>query len=206
MGLAYRPGALDKWSADVLWRAAKQARQAAPTFEKNRTFFKLAPFLLQMYTATRVQAIEAAQHFSKQYGSLQDDGQYPRLPDGTRMRFIAAHIYLDMQGRSTAARLFKQQISFQSSEVITQLPIRDPHQRFPSQGNRTMQELCMDLKDDTQSEEPYFRYIKKRFHWNFKIMEWDVSIHSKMYPAAARILKTFKTFMTETYGPEVGVY
>ena len=62
----------------------------------------------------------------------------------------------------------------------------------------------MDLKDDTQSDEPYFRYIKKRFHWNFKTMEWDVSIHSKMYPAAAQILKNFKAFMTETYGTEVG--
>ena len=204
VGLAYRPGALDKRYADALWRAAKQARQAAPMYEKGRTFFKLAPFVLQMYTATRAQAIEAAQHFSKQYGSLQDDGQYPRLPDGTRMRFIAAHIYLDMQGRSTAARLFQQQIRFQRSEVITQIPIRDPCQRFPSQGNKSMQELCMDLKDGTQSEEPYFRYIKKRFHWNFKTMEWEVSIHSKMYPAAARILKDFKGFMTETYGQEVG--
>ena len=204
IGVTYKPGALEKRAADTLWKAAKEARDAAPQYDKSRTFFKYAPMALQLYTATRDQAVMAATIFSRKYGTPNEDGQYPRMPDGTRMRFIAAHIYLDMQGRSTAANLFKQQIKFQSSEVIVPIPIRDPNQRFKSQENKTMHELCMDLKDKEQANEPYFRYMKKRFHWNYKTMEYEVSIHSKMYTAAAKILRRFKDTMTEQYGEEVG--
>ena len=159
---------------------------------------------LQMYTSTREEAVKAANFFSQKYGNPGEDGQYPRMADGTRMRFIAAHIYLDMQGRATAANLFKQQIKFQSSEVIVPLPIRDPFQRFKTQNNKTMHELCMDLKDAEQSDEPYFRYMKKRYHWNYKTTEYEVSVHNKMYKSAAKVIKRFKEFMTEQYGEEVG--
>lgn len=129
---------------------------------------------------------------------------YPRLPDGTRMRFVAAHVFLDMQGSSTAASLLQQQIIFQRQEVTAPIPIRDPWQRFPSQNNKTMHELVMDLQDPDQKNEPYFWNMRKKFHWNFKTKEWEVNIHGKMYPSAAKILRRFKEHMTEQYGEEVG--
>ena len=204
VGMAYRPAALDKRTADAMWKRAKKARSKAPDYDKGRVFFKYAPLVLQLYCATREQAVKAAATFSQQFGKITEDGQYPRLPDGTRMRFIAAHIYLDMQGKATAATLFNQQIQFQSTEVIAPIPIRDPYQRFATQGNKTMHELCMDLQDSEQMNEPYFRYMKRRFHWNYKTKEWEVSIHSNMYPAAAKILRNFKHYMTSMYGDEVG--
>ena len=204
VGIHYKPAALDKRAADELWGEAKRQKKKAPEYIQNKTFFKHAPFAQQVYAATRAQAHEAATKLSNKYGSSGKDGQYPRLPDGTRMRFIAASIYLDMQGRATAANLFPQQVKFQTMEVTASVPIRDPYQKFPTQGDRTMQQLLLDLKDPEMGEEPYFRHLQRKFHWNHKVNEYEVSIHGQMFTRSAKILRELKKVVTKQYGQEVG--
>ena len=204
IGIAYKPAALHKRAADEFWKKAKLARNQAPEYEKARAYFKNAPMVMQVYTETRMQAKSTAYKLNEKYGSTEQDGMYPRMPDGTRMRFVAAHVYVDMIGRATAATLFKQQMFFQKFEVTAQIPIRDPNQQFPSQGNKTMHELVMDLQDAESNNEPYFRNMKRKFHWNYKTQEWETQIHGGMYPRTAQILRRFKEYMTEQYGEEVG--
>ena len=204
VGVAYKPAALDKRAADTYWRTAKKARYDAPEFDKSRAFFKLAPMVMQVYAETKDLALKTAITLVEKYGRNDKDGLYPRMPDGTRMRFVAASAYLDMQGRSTAARIFHHQVLFSEQEITAPIPIRDPDQRFPSQNNRTMHELVMDAKDPTQKNEPYFRCMKRKFHWNYKTREWEVSIQGCMFDSASKILRRFKEYMTETYGEEVG--
>ena len=204
IGISHKPAALDKKAANELWQEAKKARAEAPKHEKSKVFFRNAPLAQQIYAATRQEAHQAAIYMTENYGTTDQDGQYPMLPDGARMRFLPAGVFLDMQGRATAATLFPQQIQFQNMEVVASIPIRDPRQKFPTQENRTMQQLVLDLKDPEMADEPYFRHIKRRFHWNYKVKEYEVSIHGQMYARAAGILRHFKLHMTEKYGPEVG--
>ena len=109
-----------------------------------------------------------------------------------------------MQGSSTAASLFQQQILLQKYKVTAPIPIRDPLQRFPSQQGKTIYELVMDLRDPEYNNEPYFRNMRKKYHWNFKTKEWEVSMHPGMYQRGAKILRNFKEQMTEKYGDKVG--
>ena len=204
IGINYRPAALDKRAADDLWGIAKKERQNAAGYEQNRVFFKHAPFAQQVYEPTRQQAHQAAVELSKKYGTSDADGQYPRFPDGSRMRFVAASIYLDMKGRATAASLFPQQVKFQTMEVSAPIPVRDPQQRFPTQDNKTMQQLLLDLKDPEMGDEPYFRHLRRKFHWNFKTQEYEVSIHGQMYERSAKVLRELKSALTKAYGKEVG--
>ena len=204
IGIAYKPAAIVKRAARACWAAATKAKQHAPSYEKDRIFFRCAPMAMQVYAESRDEALLVAQKLSERYGSVNADRMYPRLPDGTRMRFVAAHPFLDMQGSTTAANLFQQQILLQKYEVIAPIPIRDPFQRFPTQQGKTMHELVMDLRDPNQNNEPYFRNMRKKYHWNFKTKEWEVSMHTGMYPSAAKILRRLKDHMTEQYGDEVG--
>ena len=204
IGIRYRPGTLDKRAADELWKEAKKAREAAQGYEKSRVFFRKAPFAQQVYAPTRQQALQAAAMLSKKYGTPEEDGQYPRLPDGTRMRFVAASVYLDMQGRATAANLFPQQIMFQTMAITAPIQVRDPFQKFETQENKTMHQLLMDLQDEEMSNEPFFRHMTKKFHWNYKTKEYEVSIHGQMYERASKVLRNLKQVMTEKYGREVG--
>ena len=118
IGIHYKPAAIHKRAADGYWKKAKKARSEAPEEDKRRAFFNQVPFAMQVYTETRQQALEAAIHLSKKYGNQQDNRQYLRMLNGTKMRFTAAHTYLNMQGRTTAATLLKQQIAFQHQEVL----------------------------------------------------------------------------------------
>ena len=204
IGLDYRPAAIVGRASRAFWTAANKARKEAMDYEKDRAFFKSAPMAMQVYAATREAALQVAHKLSQEYGHIEGDRMYSRLPDGTRMRFIPAHVFLDMQGSSTAARLFQQQIQFQKNEVTAPIPIRDPFQRFQEHGNKTMHELVMDLQDPEQKNEPYFRNMRKKFHWNYKTQEWEVSIHGGMYQSAAKVLRRFKEYMTEQYGETVG--
>ena len=204
IGIAYKPAAIVQRAARACWTAASKARQDAPTYEKERIFFRNAPMAMQVYAESRDEALKVAQKLSKEYGSVDKDRMYPRLPDGTRMRFVAAHVFLDMQGSTTAARLFQQQILLQKYEVTAPIPIRDPLQRFQSQQGKTMHELVMDLRDPESNNEPYFRNMRKKYHWNFKTKEWEVSMHPGMYQRGAKILRNFKEQMTAEYGEEVG--
>ena len=104
-----------------------------------------------------------AEKLHNKYGKQTEDGQYPRLPDGTRMRFVPASIYLDMAGRSKAGELFKQQIYFQNNVTLAPIPIRDPNRRFERHQNRTMQELVLDLLCKEKSNEPYFCHLKPKY-------------------------------------------
>ena len=204
VGIGYRSAALDKKSSEHYW---KQARKQATDQMKNldlQKMFQRAPFVQQIYVGTRQEAVTAAGYLHEKYGRQTEDGQYARFPDGTRMRFIPASIYLDMPGRQQAADLFQQQVHFQKGPLWAPLPIRDPTQRFPNQGNRTMQELILDLLCDEKDQEPYFRHLKRKWFRNYNIVEYEVSIHNEMHGQAATILRSLKRVLTEKYDESVG--
>ena len=202
--LQFALAALDKRAAEDLWKSANKAKSNVQRFERNRIFFKYAPFAQQVYAPTRRQAHQAATLLSQKYGTPDQDGQYPRLPDGSRMRFLAASVYLDMQGRATAASLFKKQVIFAQTEIVAPIPIRNPRQTFPKYGGKTMQQIILDLKDPEMGEEPYFRHIRKKYHWNYKCCQYEVSIHGQMYQKSANVLRELKKILTEEYDQEVG--
>ena len=204
VGIEHRPASLDKRSADELWRQAKSKSTDTHKYTDRQRLFQNAPFAQQIYVADRKKAIIATGRLHQKYGKQTEDGQYPRLPDGSRMKFVPASIYLDMPGRVKAAELFKQQIYFQNHTTVAPIPVRDPMQRFESQENKTMQQLILDLLCKDHSNEPYFRHIRKKYYRNFKTKEYEVSIHNEMYPKAMKILKNLKATMTEKYGTEVG--
>ena len=135
--------------------------------------------------------------------SKQKDGQYPRMPDGSRMRFVPASHFLDMTQRQTATDLMKLQIWYQSNTILAPIPISNPNQRFPTQENKTMNELILDLKSDEKDQEPFFRHIKKKWTRDYDERKYEVSIHTNVYPDAADVLRNLKEVLEREYGKEV---
>ena len=204
IGIAHRTAPLDKRTSDALWTHAKRVAKDKHGNVDRQKLFRHAPFAQGVYTATRRDAVMTAGRLHEKYGRHRTDGQYPRQPDGTRMRFVPASYYLDMAGQSKAGEIFKQQIYFQNNVTLAPIPVRDPNQRFEKHQNRTMQELILDLVCKEKKNEPYFRHLKKKYHRNFKTKEYMVSIHNEIYTQAAQVLRTLKKTLTETYSPEVG--
>ena len=205
VGVESRTAPLEKRSSDIYWNEAKQTATDAHGNVDRQKLFRNAPFAQGVYVEDRQKAVMVAGRMHEMYGRQTDDKlQYPRLPDGTRMRFMPASIYLDMAGRQKAGELFRQQIFFQNNSTIAPIQIRDPGQKFEAHENRSMQELLLDLVCEEKVNEPYFRHIKKKFTRNWKANEYEVSIHNEMYPYAAKVLRNLQEIMTEKYSKEVG--
>ena len=197
IGLDFRQAAMDKNTLDTFWKDAKQKAGG-----NTREMFKRAPMVMQAYAETKNKAREAAAKFYASYGR-QINGNYPRMPDGSRMKFVPAAHFIDMKSRKTARDLMNRQIWSQSNTVYAPIPITNPYQRFESQGNKTMNELLLDLQCETKDEEPYFRHINKKWTREYDPHKYEVAIHSKMYTEAAGILRNLREVLTKTYGKEV---
>ena len=204
IGIQHRPAPLDKRTSDDLWKKAKAVATDRYGNVDRQKLFQNAPFAQGVFAETRKDALMIAEKLHSKYGKQTEDGQYPRWPDGTRMRFVPASVYLDMAGRSKAGELFKQQVYFQNNVTFASIPIRDPTRRFKEHGDRTMQELVLDLLCEEKSNEPYFRHLKRKYFRNFKTQEYMVSIHREMYPKAAEVLRNLKQILIDTYSAEVG--
>lgn len=197
IGIDFRAAALDKKTLDTLWREAKEKAGG-----NSREMFKRAPLAMQAYAPTKAQAREAAEVFYKAYGR-NIDGLYPRMPDGSRMRFVPAAHFLDMKSRQTYKDLMRRHIWFQANTVMAPIPISDPYQRFEAQGNRTMTELLLDLKCKTKDDEPYFKHIIKKWTRDYDDKRFEVAIHTNMYTEAASILRNLQGTLKEAYGDDV---
>ena len=139
----------------------------------------------------------------EKYGAQDAEGQYPRMPDGTRMRFIPAARFLDMAGKSTAEKLFANQIKFNAQQIKLALPITRIHQQHEAHGNKTTMELLLEMKCEDKGNEPYFRHLTKRWTREIDKKRYWVSVHKEMYEPALEIMKNLKLELQSRYGDEV---
>ena len=197
ISLSFRTAPLDRATNEKLWTAAIQKKKHGKKY-----IYQFAPLSLNLYTDTPEHARNIAKYMMDNYGS-QTDGQYPRLPDGSRMRFIPASRFLDMAGRETAKNIFANQINFNTEQIILNLPIKDIYKRFDNHKNMTMMELLLDLKSPEHNEEPYFRHIVRKWTRDPKRYVYQVSVHKQMEEPAIELLKTLEFVLDARYGAEV---
>ena len=193
IGLQFRPAAIDRHSQDKLWQEAKKDSPSP------RDVYLKAPMALQVYAKSQAQARNVASELYAMYGK-QVDGQYPRMPDGSRMRFVPASHFLDMKSRPIALRMLRQQIAFARNTIAAPIPVKDPNQRFPEYDNKTMQELILDLTCTEKDDEPYFRHVAKKWTREYNPHAFEVEIHNNMYGDAAKILRKLPEVLQNTYG------
>ena len=92
IGIQHRPAPLDKRTSDELWKKAKSVATDKHGNVDRQKLFQNVPFALGVFAATRQNALQIAEQLHNKYGKQTEDGQYPRLPDGTRMRFVLASV------------------------------------------------------------------------------------------------------------------
>lgn len=198
IGMDFKPAALDKASVDQFWKAAKEKARG-----NSKEMFKRAPLVMQAYAASRDMARDAADQFYKSYGRQTAEGSYPRMPDGSRMRFVPAAHFMDMKSRPTARGMVTRQIWMQSNTVNAPIPIVDPFQQFEAHGNKTMNELLLDLQCKEKDDEPYFRHLTRKWTREYSDDRFEVAINTNMYAEAAKILRKLPEVLTQTYSKEV---
>ena len=195
---SFRSAPLDKRSSEELWKKA---------YEKNRTgqgsVYRHAPLAMNVYTANADNARKVAKYLLENYGQQDSEGQYPRLPDGSRMRFIPASRYLDMTSAGTAKNLFQNQIKFNADHIKLNLPVTQVHKRFPQHDNKTFMELLLDMQCPEKENEPYFRHVVKKWSRDPTTVKYQVSIHTQMRDVSVKMIIDLHSEMQQKYDDEV---
>ena len=194
---SFRTAPLDRQASEEMWKNAYAEKRKG-----NGSVFTHAPLSLNVYTNTAENARRVAKYMLTKYGH-QEQGQYPRLPDGSRMRFIPASRFLDMAGRDTAKAIFKNQIRFNSDNIRYRLPINDIYKKFKQHGDRTMMELLLDLQCKEKQNEPYFRHIVRMWTKNPSEKNYQVSVHTQMQEEASAIIHKLAETLRQEYDEEV---
>ena len=195
---AFRPAPLDKSAADFFW---KNAYEQAKTGRGN--IYRYAPMSLNVYAQTPEDARQTAKHLLQKYGTQTPEGQYPKTPDGSRMRFIPANRFLDMAGRDTAKNLFANQIQFNANHVKLPLPIQSIDTTFEEHEGRSIMELILDMECEEKENEPFFRHVTRRWTRDFKEKRYTVSVHKEMLHDAQRMIEHLKEELQLRYGDKV---
>ena len=195
---SFRPAPLDKEAADGFWKKAYEQANVG-----RRNLFRFAPMALNVYTKTPDDARAVTNQLLQKYGKQTEEGQYPRMPDGSRMRFIPANRFLDMAGKATAKSLFENQINFNVNHIKLPLPLRSVHKKYEEHGGKSIMELLLDMKCEKKENEPYFRHVTKMWTRQFSEKRWMVSVHKEMLYEAQSMLSKLKKEMEERYGEKV---
>ena len=195
---SFRPAPLDKESADGFWKKAYEQANVG-----RRNLFRFAPMALNVYTKTPDDARAVANQLLQKYGKQTKEGQYPRMPDGSRMRFIPANRFLDMAGKATAKSLFENQINFNVNHIRLPLPLRSVDKKYEEHGGKSIMELLLDMKCEKKENEPYFRHVTNMWTRQFHEKKWMVSVHKEMLYEAQLMLSKLKKEMADRYGEKV---
>ena len=197
---SFRPAPLDKEAADGFW---KKAYEKANTGRRN--LFRFAPMAMNVYAKTPEDARTAANQLLSKYGKQTKEGQYPRMPDGSRMRFIPANRFLDMAGKETAKNLFENQINFNVNHIKLPLPLRSIDKTYDEHDGKSIMELLLDMKCERKENEPYFRHVTKMWTRNFTEKKWMVSVHKEMLQEAQSMIGKLKEELGKRYGEAVAL-
>lgn len=166
--------------------------------------YQHAPLAMNIFTEKPADARKVAKYMLDNYGKQDEDGQYPRLPDGSRTRFLPASKYLDMTRGMTAKNLMKNQIQFNRDQVRIPVPLlKPPSTKFKEHGDKTLTELILDLKCQDMNNEPYFRHLVKQWTKDPTEKRYQVSIHAQMAEKSSQILIKLYDVLYDKYGGEV---
>jgi hypothetical protein len=203
IGLSFKPAALDKMTSDHFWKEAKKKAQG----EKG-SIFRYAPMAMQVTAETKKKAHEVCMKLHKKYG-YQQEGQYPKLPDGTRMKFVPASIYLDHKSNLTARGHFKNHIAMNAKAVQIPIPIRDPtmmiiiNEGKENEHKKSIGSIILDLECEEKHNEPYFRHFAKKWSPRYEDKKFTACVHNEMIKEATGILEVLEDKLINKYGEQV---
>jgi hypothetical protein len=203
VGLAFKPAALDKMTSDHFWKAAKEKAKG-----ERGGIFRYAPMALQVTAESKETAHSTCLELHKKYGR-QIDGQYPQLPDGTRMKFVPASLFLDHKSNLTARQHFTNHIAMNAKAVYMPIPIRDPDMEVTIKDEneveqrKTIGELILSLECEKKHNEPYFRHFSKKWSPRFEERNYLVSVHNEMVHDATKMIMDLEETLIDKYGDEV---
>ena len=175
------------------WAIARERGQKHGTSAK----YASAPMALQVLVDDRKKIKQTLKTLYSKYGKVEEDGSWPTLPDGSRMRFIPNFQFSkDAMSKKRIEKRMQLQIQMHWSNRIYPIPVKDPRKTVEIEGRKTtignlvLEEICHTEAKGPKIQEPYFRHFVRRWTPAQAEGDYDIAVHKHMAPQARKKLKT----------------
>ena len=201
-----------KWQSIVfpgcnkLWAKARaRGKEDGP-----KAKFASAPMAMQVLVDSKAKIRSTLKALYEKYGQVAEDGSWPILPDGSRMRFIPNFQFTkDAMGKKRIERRMQLQVQMHYSNRVFPIPIKDPTRcitvdgRATTIGNLVLEEVCHVVTKEQTVNEPYFRHFVKRWVPDAERRIYDIAVHEHMTKLAKRKIKSLTKDMINKYGDAI---
>ena len=172
----------------------------------KRTKFKYAPSALVVHVARKEEVKESRMRLYEAYGKTCQGGQWPTMPDGSKMRFIP--ILRGEIEQKTTEKLYKHMethTKLKASEEAKEIGICDIHEEKEYLNGMTLEQVIHSTTADTEMNIPVhiFKHITRKWVRDASITRYEIAYHSKLKKKAMEFLNDIENKLAEKYGDEV---
>ena len=149
----------------------------------KRTKFKYAPSALVVHVARKEEVKESRMRLYEAYGKTRQGGQWPTMPDGSKMRFIP--ILRGEIEQKTTEKLYKHMenhTKLKASEEAKEIGICDIHEEKEYLNGMTLEQVIHSTAADTEMIIPVhiFKHITRKWVRDASITRYEIAYHSKL--------------------------
>lgn len=195
-----------------IWQFARQQAERANENPNSkihkRTKFKYAPSALTVYISDKTAIKETRRTLIEKYGKL-DNGSWPVMPDGSRMRFvpiifgIVNENSINKKKQQVFNYLYDQlalQASAKAGEVLLDLEMWDLFTRHKYMNNSTLEEVLHGLTSTTKPGIPIFKHITRKWSRTPSDENYEVAVAPSMLKEAQETLRTIRPALKRKFG------
>ena len=187
---------------------AEKANENPRSKLHKKTKFKYAPSALIVYVSDKTAIKSARRILIERFGKL-ENGLWPVMPDGSRMRFVPI-IFGNIHSNSTNEKkqlvfnhLYDQlilQASSKAGEIYLDLDMWDLHTRHEYLNGSTLEEVIHGLTSTTKTGIPIFKHITRKWSRNPEDTNYEVAVAPSMLSEAQETLRTIRPALKRKFG------
>ena len=208
ISIAYRDVPAEYRTIEKFWVGAKGKAGAG----NIRGSYMWAPQALVIYTKLRTGTarLHIIKEMMQRYGRMTENGEYPTLPDGSRMRFIPPESMAPVSQRYKIRDSIKRQIDLRSVTTTIDMEFAFDINKIVEEGpheGKSLGSLVLGLtsSDIKYGGVPFFKHFVHKWAMDFRYRGIAVAVFTNMAPIATEIMGSLQGIMEKSYGPEVGL-
>ena len=177
------------WQGINFNRVQEHWKHAERTFRTNRDTAekaKLSPTSYQILINKEEHIGKVMKYMYNHHGKLGENGTWPSMPDGSKLRFTPNFKYLkDQKGRHAINRRMALHIQMKWTNHTIQSSIKNPGAKLECLKGKSIGHAILEHEMEVDGQkEPYFRHFTKVWNRDPTIERWEICVHQHMYQAA----------------------
>ena len=173
------------WQGIQFNRVQEHWKHAERTFRNNRDTAeraKLSPTSYQILINKKKHIGKVMKYMYHHHGKLGDNGTWPSMPDGSKLRFTPNYTYLkDQKGRNAINRRMALHIQMKWSNQTLETSIRNPGLKLQCLEGKSIGQAILEHEIEVDGQhEPYFRHFAKVWNRDPTVEKWEICVHQHM--------------------------